>query len=68
MKKIAVLISGQLRIHDKSTLFLEQLKKSLNGYELVIVSALWENQNNLENFVLVMELRMQFFMILEEMP
>ena len=50
MKKIAVLISGQLRIHDKSTIFLEQLKKSLNGYELVIVSALWENQNNLENF------------------
>ena len=50
MKKIAVLISGQIRIDDKSLIFFEQLRKSLSNFELIIVSSLWENQNNLELF------------------
>ena len=50
MKKIAVLISGQIRIDDKCLIFFEQLKKSLNNFELIIVSSLWENQNNLDLF------------------
>ena len=50
MKKIAILISGQIRIDDKCLIFLKQLKNTLNDYEFIIVSTLWENQNDLENF------------------
>ena len=50
MKKIAVLISGQIRIDDKCLIFLNQLKKILNDCEFVIVSTPWENQSNLKIF------------------
>ena len=50
MKKIAVLISGQIRINDKSLKFLDQLKNSLKDYKFIIVSTIWENQDCLENF------------------
>tara|TARA_E500000178_G_scaffold94998_1_gene93993 strand:+ start:4416 stop:5195 length:780 start_codon:yes stop_codon:yes gene_type:complete len=50
MKKIAILISGQIRIFEKNIDFFEDLKKSLSDYEITIVSSVWENQNEIELF------------------
>ena len=45
MKKIAILISGQIRIFEKNISFLNDLKNSLSDYEITVVSTVWENQN-----------------------
>ena len=50
MKKIAILISGQIRIFEKNINFFNDLKKSLSDYEVTIVSSVWENQNEIELF------------------
>ncbi len=50
MKKIAILISGQIRIFEKNIIFFNDLKKSLPDYEITIVSTVWENQNELDVF------------------
>ena len=50
MKKIAILISGQIRIFEKNIDFFEDLKKSLSDYEITIVSSVWENQNEIDLF------------------
>ncbi len=50
MKKIAILISGQIRIFEKNISFLYDLKKNLSEYEITIVSTVWENQNDIEIF------------------
>tara|TARA_Y100001958_G_C21109585_1_gene456977 strand:- start:200 stop:979 length:780 start_codon:yes stop_codon:yes gene_type:complete len=50
MKKIAILISGQIRIFEKNIDFFGDLKKSLSDYEITIVSSVWENQNEIELF------------------
>ena len=50
MKKIAILISGQIRIFEKNIDFFEDLKKILSDYEITIVSSVWENQNEIELF------------------
>ena len=42
MKKIAILISGQIRIFEKNINFFNDLKKSLSDYEVTIVSSVWE--------------------------
>ena len=50
MKKIAILISGQVRIFEKNINFLKDLKKILSNFDITIVSSVWENQDELENF------------------
>jgi len=50
MKKIAFLISGNIRIYEKNLVFFEEIKKILKDFEIVIVSSIWENQEDLENF------------------
>ena len=50
MKKIAFLISGNIRIYEKNLVFFEEIKKILKDYEIIIVSSIWENQEDLENF------------------
>ena len=50
MKKIAILISGQIRIFEKNINFLKELKKILPNFDITIVSSVWENQDELENF------------------
>ena len=50
MKKIAILISGQIRIFEKNINFFKDLKKILSNFEITIVSSVWENQDELENF------------------
>ena len=50
MKKIAILISGQIRIFEKNINFLKDLKKTLSDFDITIVSSVWENQDELENF------------------
>ena len=52
MKKIAFLISGNIRIYEKNLVFFEEIKKILKDYEIIIVSSIWENQEDLENFKL----------------
>ncbi len=50
MKKIAILISGQIRIFEKNIGFLNDLKKTLPDFEITIVSSVWENQNEIDLF------------------
>ena len=50
MKKIAILISGQIRIFEKNISFLNDLKNSLSDYEITVVSTVWENQNEVDTF------------------
>ena len=50
MKKIAILISGQIRTFEKNTIFFQNLKKVLSGFDITIVSSVWENQDELETF------------------
>lgn len=50
MKKIAILISGQIRIFEKNIAFLNDLKNSLPDYEITVVSTVWENQNEMDTF------------------
>ena len=50
MKKIAFLISGNIRIYEKNLVFFEEIKKILRDFEIIIVSSIWENQEDLENF------------------
>ena len=50
MKKIAVLISGQIRFFEKNLNFLKELKKNLSDFEVTIVSSVWENQDELKIF------------------
>ncbi len=50
MKKIAILISGQIRIFEKNVSFFDDLKKSLSEFEITIVSSVWENQREMEIF------------------
>mgnify|MGYP001416237463 FL=1 len=47
MKKIAILISGQIRIFEKNINFLKDLKKILPNFDITIVSSVWENQDEL---------------------
>ena len=50
MKKIAFLISGNIRIYEKNLVFFEEIKKILKDFEIIIVSSIWENQEDLEKF------------------
>ena len=50
MKKIAILISGQIRIFEKNINFFKDLKKILSNFEITVVSSVWENQDELESF------------------
>ena len=50
MKKIAILISGQIRIFEKNISFLNDLKNNLSDYEITVVSTVWENQNEVDTF------------------
>ena len=50
MKKIAILVSGQIRIFEKNIIFFEDLKKILSDYEITIVSSEWENQHEIDFF------------------
>ena len=50
MKKIAFLISGNVRIFEKNLVFFNEIKKILKDFEIIIVSSIWENQENLLNF------------------
>ena len=50
MKKIAILISGQIRVFEKNLDFFDDLKKILSDYEITIVSSVWENQNEIDLF------------------
>ena len=50
MKKIAILISGQIRIFEKNINFLNNLKKILSEFDITIVSSVWENQDEFEHF------------------
>ena len=50
MKKIAILISGQIRIFEKNIVFFNELINSLPDYEITVVSTVWENQNEVDIF------------------
>ncbi len=50
MKKVAILISGQIRFYEKNLNFLKELKKNLSDFEFTIVSSVWENQEELKIF------------------
>ena len=50
MKKIAILISGQIRIFEKNIVFFNELINSLSDYEITVVSTVWENQNEVDTF------------------
>ena len=50
MKKIAILISGQIRIFEKNINFINELKKILSEFDITIVSSVWENQDEFEHF------------------
>ena len=50
MKKIAFLISGNIRIHEKNLIFFEELKKVFKDYKISIVSSVWDHQENIEEF------------------
>ena len=50
MKKIAILISGQIRIFERNINFLKEIKKILSDFEITIISSVWENEDELENF------------------
>ncbi len=50
MKKIAILISGQIRIFEKNIVFLNDLKKNLSDFQVTVISSVWENQNEIDLF------------------
>ena len=50
MKKIAFLVSGNIRIYEKNLIFLDSLKETFRDYEIIFVSSVWENQIDIENF------------------
>ena len=50
MKKIAFLISGNIRIYEKNLVFFNEIKKILKDFEVIIISSIWENQENLLDF------------------
>ena len=52
MKKIAILISGNIRLYEKNLVFFDEIKKILKNYEIIIISSIWENQKDLENFMI----------------
>ena len=45
MKKVAILISGQIRIFEKNINFFKDLKNALSGFDITIDSSVWENQD-----------------------
>lgn len=50
MKKIAFLVSGNIRIYEKNLSFLENLKKIFKDYEIILVSSVWVNQEDISIF------------------
>lgn len=50
MKKIAFLVSGNIRIYEKNLIFLHNLKKKFSNYKIIFISSIWENQNDKDNF------------------
>ena len=57
MKTIAFLVSGNIRIYEKNLIFLKNLKKILNNYEIIIISSVWKNQNEIEEFTRKYEIK-----------
>ena len=47
MKKVAVLISGNIRLYEKN---LDFLKKIFDEIEITIISSVWDHQENIEKF------------------
>lgn len=47
MRKVAVLISGNIRIYEKNFDF---LKKIFDDLEITIISSVWDHQQNIEKF------------------
>ena len=47
-KKIAILLSGNIRIHDENKKCLIDFFKS---FEITIFATIWNNQHNIENFI-----------------
>ena len=47
MKKVAVLISGNIRLYEKN---LDFLKKIFDDVEITIISSVWDHQENIEKF------------------
>ena len=50
MKKIAFLVSGNIRIYEKNLIFLHNLKKKFSNYKIIFISLIWENKNDKDNF------------------
>ena len=50
MKKIAFLVSGNIRIYEKNLIFLQNLKKKFCNYKIIFISSIWENQQDKDNF------------------
>ena len=50
MKKIAFLVSGNIRIYEKNLIFLQNLKKIFSDYKIIFISSVWENQEDKDNF------------------
>ena len=48
MKKIAILLSGNIRIHDENKKCLIDFFKN---FEITILASIWNNQQNIENFI-----------------
>ena len=48
MKKVAVLISGNIRIYEKNFDF---LKKIFDDLEITIISSVWDHQENIKKFI-----------------
>ena len=57
MKKIAFLVSGNIRIYEKNFIFLNYLKKTFSEYEIIFVSSVWENQEDINNFTKKYEIK-----------
>ena len=57
MKKIAFLVSGNIRIYEKNLIFLDSLKETFRDYEIIFVSSVWENQIDIENFTQKYEIK-----------
>ena len=47
MRKVAVLISGNIRIYEKNLHF---LKKIFKDFKITIISSVWDHQENIEKF------------------
>jgi len=50
MKKIAFLISGNIRIYKKNLSFLNDLKEIFKNYQISIISSVWDHQDNIKEF------------------